>query len=171
MNDHRGKFDLAMLMAMGTALGYVSMSLKEMVAGRTPKPLVQDGELQWNVINDAAIRGGSLGMLGDVMLTQYDNDYRGFLKTLSGPAFGQLDTLFDMKSRAMAGESIKGPAGKLLIDNTPFINLFYLRPVLDYFVLWNLREMLSPGYLQKMDERYRDAGQEYLIEQADPTNR
>ena len=44
-----------------------------------------------------------------------------------------------------------GHLGKVTLDNTPMINLFYIRPVLDYLVLWNLQEMMDPGSLRRME--------------------
>ncbi len=152
-SDHRGKFDLAMMIAGVTAAGYVSGAIRDALKGRTPKPLIENGEIVWQNLNDAALRGGSLGILGDVLMSQYDRDYNNFLSWAAGPALGQMDTAMMAKTLLMRGEARQaaGVTGKLLLDNAPMINLFYVRPVLDYFVLWNLEEMLSPGTLRKRE--------------------
>jgi hypothetical protein len=152
LHDHRGKFNLAMLIAMGTAAGYMSGAIRDALKGRTPKPLLlDDGSINYAALNDAAIRGGSLGILGDVLMSEYDSTYRGFLESMAGPIVGQLDQVFDIKGKALEGKNVAQPTGKLLLDNAPMINLFYIRPVLDYLVLWNLQEMMSPGSLSRME--------------------
>jgi len=165
LSDHRGKFNLAMLVAMGTAAGYLSGVVRDALAGKEPKPLTTpEGGLNWAAVNDAAIRGGSLGILGDVLLSDYDRNYKSFLGTLSGPIVGQFDSIAALKGDVARGKNIAAPAGKLLLDNAPWINLFYLRPVLNYFVLWNLEEMLSPGTLRKRESAVeRKNHQEYWM--------
>lgn len=151
-HDHRGKFNLAMMMAMATVLGYTSGAIRDALKGRTPKPLVDDdGKLVWGNINDAVIRGGSLGILGDVLFNEYDSHYRGFLDSMAGPIVGNIDALQNIKTGIMNGRDVSQPTGKLLLDNAPMINLFYIRPVLDYLWLWNMQEMLSPGSLSQME--------------------
>lgn len=151
LNDHRGKFNLAMLMAMGTVAGYTSGVVRDALKGREPKPLITDGKINMATLNDAALRGGSLGILGDVMMSQYSHDYNSFLESASGPMLSQLDQLFSMKTSLQQGKNIAAPLGKMTLDNTPFINLFYIRPVLDYYILWHMQEMLSPGSLRRQE--------------------
>lgn len=166
MEDHRGKFNLAMMIAMVTTAGYISGAIKDLIRGRMPKPLIHDDKLNWSVINDAAIRGGSLGLLGDMLLTQYDRDYRNFLSWAGGPVVGQLDTVGAIKTLVSQGDfrGARGPAARLLMDNAPFINLFYVRPILDYFALWSLEEMLSPGTLRRRERAVKQrTGQEFIF--------
>lgn len=152
LHDHRGKFNFAMLVAMGTVAGYVGGAARDALRGRTPKPLLNDeGEIHWSNLNDAMIRGGSLGILGDFMLSQYDADSNNFLKFATGPVLGHTADIADIWSRAREGENVAAPAEKLLLANAPLINLFYIRPVLDYLILWNLQEMMTPGSLRRME--------------------
>lgn len=152
LHDHMGKFNLAMMIGMGTAIGYVSGAIKDALKGRTPKQLIDDdGSIIWKNVNDAAIRGGSLGILGDVLLSEYESNYRGFLASMAGPIVGQADALMDIKTGIQRGESVMRSSGKFLTDNAPLINLFYIRPILDYVVLWQMQEMMSPGSLRRME--------------------
>jgi hypothetical protein len=99
------------------------------------------------------VRGGSLGLFGETTMGEFSGQYRSYLEYLAGPTFSQLDNIFNMKGAAEEGKSIKWQSTKLLLDNTPFANLFYLRPVLDYFILWNLQAMMSPGSLERSESR------------------
>jgi hypothetical protein len=152
LHDTKGKFHLAQLMAMGVAAGYISGAIRDMLKGRNPKPLLtDDGKINWETLNDAAIRGGSLGTLGDVLLQDYDRGYRGFLSQMAGPIAGQFDTAMDIKTRITHGQEFLPQVSQLALDNTPLLNLFYIRPVMDYLILWNLEEAMSPGSLVRME--------------------
>lgn len=166
-NDHKGKFRLAQLIAMTTIGGYLSGVIKDAVRGRTPKPLTIDGEINWSVINDAFLRGGGAGILGDFLFTEYDQAYNSFTGAMAGPVFGQLDMASAAFSKAIRGENPTKEISKLITNNTPFINLFYIRPIIDYFVLWNIQEMTSPGYIDRMAESVEEQGQEFIIDPRD----
>jgi hypothetical protein len=153
LHDNRGKVNMAMTIAMMTAAGYVSQSLHDMVNGKAPMPLVTDGKINWDNIQQIMVRGGSLGLYGETTMGEFSGQYRSFLEYAAGPTFGQLDNMFDMTQSAKHGKNISWPATKMLLDNAPFTNLFYLRPVLNYLVLWHLQEMLSPGSLERSESR------------------
>lgn len=172
LHDHRGKFNLAMLMAMGTAAGYVSGVARDALKGRDPKPLTNaDGSVNLNTLNDAAMRGGSLGILGDFLMTQYDHDYHSFLASTAGPMVGQLDDLFSMRTDLERGKNIAYPMSKFTLNNIPFANLFYARPLMDYFIFWHLQEMLSPGSLRRSEGTIqRNNNQSYFLRPSDVAN-
>lgn len=152
-NDHSGKFATLQLIAVATIAGYLSGAAKDALKGRTPKPLMVDGKLHMPTFMDAASRGGGAGILGDLLFNEYDRQYRTLTGTLLGPVAGQLDPAAEILTLAKRGEGQKAlsRSGKMIQDNTPFINLFYIRPVLDYFIFWNLQEMMEPGSLQRIE--------------------
>lgn len=163
-NDHAGKFNLAMLAAMSTTAGYLGMTVKDAIQGKTPRELMTDGKINWDVINESAIRGGGLGLMGDMTMRDYTHQTSSLLENAAGPILGQADKLAEIGTKLKHGESVANDAGKLAIDNTPFINLFYTRPILDYYVLWNMHEMLSPGYISRMQENAQTRGhQRYYV--------
>lgn len=165
LHDRKGQFCIAQLIAMGTIAGYLGGVARDALKGRTPKPLfMDDGSFAWKNLNDAAVRGGSLGILGDVLLNQYDAESNNFLKFAAGPVLGQFSDIGDITSKAEQGKDIRVPTEKLLLNNAPLINLFYIRPVLDYFILWNLQEMMTPGSLRRMESGVKSRyGQEYFV--------
>jgi hypothetical protein len=153
MNDHAGKFNLAMLIAMTGVAGYISGAIRDMLKGRTPKRIIDEEGFHQDVLTDALSRGGGLGIMGDYLFAEYDRNYRSASDAALGPVLGQASTLFGIKSRFQRGEFEEGiaEAGKFFQNNTPYINLFYIRPILDYFIFWNLQEMLAPGSLERME--------------------
>lgn len=152
MNDHQGKFNLATLIAMATAAGYLGMTIRDALRGRTPRELITDGKINFDVLSDAAVQGGGLGIMGEMITRDYGHGIGSFLEGAAGPIFGQLDKVAELKTKAMEGDPIASQLGKLALDNTPLLNLFYTRPILNYFVLWNLQEMMNPGSLEKTEE-------------------
>lgn len=162
-SDHRGKFNMATLVAMTAIGGYLSGTIRDALKGRKPKPLVTDGQINMATVNDAMLRGGGLGILGDILFQEYDRRGHSFIGTMAGPIVGQLDPIADMVTRAKRGESIGADAAKFVQNNTPFVNLFYIRPILDYFILWNLQESMSPGTLRRTEKSVEDRGQEFFV--------
>lgn len=164
LNDHRGKFNMAMTVAMMTAAGYVAQSLHDLTHGKTTRDLVTDGKINWDTVRNAATQGGSLGLAGDMLMGDFDHNYRSYLQYAAGPVLGQLDDIFAMKHDMQDGKNVSWPATKLLLNNAPFANLFYIRPIMDYFILWHLQEMMSPGSLERMESRAETSNhQRYLI--------
>jgi hypothetical protein len=162
-NDRTGNFRMAQLIAMATAGGYVAGAIKDALKGRTPKDPTSPKTFQ-----DALLRGGGLGIYGDFLFNEYDRSYRSALGTLAGPVVGQLDQVASIYTKLKQGENVSSESGKLLLGNTPFINLFYIRPVLDYLVLWNLQEMTDPGSLHRSERRVeRENGQGFFVRPSD----
>jgi len=152
-SDHQGKFRMAQLIAMTTIGGYISGVIKDALLGKHPKPLTtKAGGINYATLNDAALRGGGLGIMGDFLLQEYDRSMRSFMTQQAGPVSSQLDSIFSMGSKLTRGKSITKDAGKFAMDNTPFINLFYIRPILNYFILWNIEEMMDPGILKRREK-------------------
>ena len=167
--DTKGKFRLAGLIGMATVAGYMSSVVRDLAKGRTPKTLTdENGDMNWKTVNDAFLRGGGAGIMGDFLFTEYDRSYKSFSGVIAGPVFGQMDMLSAGFSKAIRGENPTDEFSKVILNNTPFINLFYIRPVIDYFVLWNIQEMLNPGYLKKMQKSVEDQGQEFLVDPPSP---
>ena len=53
---------------------------------------------------------------------------------------------------------------RLVMANAPFVNLWYTRAALDWMLLYHVREMLSPGTLQRTERKMKTAfGQEFLV--------
>lgn len=172
MNDHQGKFNLAQLVAMTTVAGYLGMTIRDTLRGRTPRELITDGKINLDVLGDAAIQGGGLGIMGEMVTRDYGQGMGSFLENAAGPVFGQLDKLAVMKTKLSEGENISGDAYKMALDNTPLINLFYTRPILNYFVLWNLQEMMDPGSLKKTEENVRaNNNQDFFVTPSSTVNK
>lgn len=182
-HDGKGLFNVAQIVAMTTVAGYITMTVKDFLAGRTARELVTDGKPNFDVMMQAMQTGGGMGILGDYLFSEYDRQYRTMSGTLFGPIFGQLDPMMALKSKltgmaigeerpGMTPESAGMDAFNLLLQNTPYLNLFYIRPVLDYLVFWNIKEMLSPGVLRRSERSIREHNhQDFYITPSEVYNR
>ena len=150
---------LAQMILMMTAFGYIAMSAKDLLKGKTPRD--PENPQTWLA---AMLQGGALGIYGDFLLGQSNRYGRNIIDTLAGPTFGVIGDLDELRQRAMRGDDVAASAFRILIANTPFMNLFYSRIVLDYLVLYQIQEALNPGYLRRMERQVeREQEQEFLL--------
>lgn len=168
---------VAMLLAQTTILGYVGWAARELLKGRTPPGFVDDnGEVDpkafASVMMESMKRGGGMGIYGDFLLTEYNRDNRTFLESAAGPVLSELDPFMGLTSSVVKTavgsqepESLGLQSLRFAEANTPFLNLFYTKFLLDQFVLWNLKEGLSPGIFRRTERTIRDERmQEYFID-------
>lgn len=145
----------ALLAGMGMA-GYMSMTMKDMVRGYWPPRNPADPKT-WSA---ALVQGGALGIYGDFLFGRVNRFGGGLLATAAGPAIGNFADIGELILAARDGDASAADALTLAINNTPFVNLFYTRPALDFLFLNSLREAASPGYLRRQEKRRQtDYGQ------------
>ena len=157
---------VASLVAQTAAMGYVGLTARELLQGKEPRKLVQDGQLNWKLFLESAGRGGGLGIYGDYLFNEYDSRNRGFLKSVAGPALGQVENIATMFTKARQSiydengnrisESLGHDAVRFAEGNAPLLNLFYTKVFLDQFILWHLKEGLSQGVLRRRQKFDRD---------------
>jgi hypothetical protein len=147
---------LAKLITSMTLLGYTSMVAKDLSKNRTPRDPTDP-----RTILAAMVQGGGAGLLGDFLFGQVRSRFGGgFITSMAGPLAGDIDKFMDVYGRMRAAtfegkddQDVAANAAKLLISNTPFINLFYLRGTMDYFIFNEMNEYMNPGYLERTQQR------------------
>jgi hypothetical protein len=139
---------LAHMIGLYGLLGYGAMSAKDLLKGREPR----DPMSVQTVIASLA-QGGGLGLYGDFLFGEYSRFGKSLVSSIAGPVAGAADTVAELYTRVRNGDDVAAVAFKALLDNTPFANLFWLRPLLDYAILFNIQESLNPGYLRRMERR------------------
>ena len=153
---------LAQIIVTTTVLGYGAMAVKDLLKGRTPRD-----PTDWKTILAAMTQGGGAGIYGDFLFGEFNRFSRTPLETAAGPTLGTASDVLRLWSGLVRGDADAGDALRLALNNTPFINLFYSRPVLDYLILWDIQEAISPGTLRRMQRRIeREQGQSFLISPA-----
>lgn len=163
----------AQLIALSGVAGYTAVTTRDLLNGRTRRSLFsEDGTPNAAVWVDALAKGGGLGIYGDFLFSEYDRQYRSALNVFAGPVFGMVDqvgSIYTGARRTIYGDEVKtkpvSELGNLAMSNLPFANLFYLRPLLNAFVFYNMREMLSPGVLRRSEKAAREMNyQDFWIE-------
>jgi hypothetical protein len=135
------------------------MSAKDLMRGYERRDLDKPGT--WLA---ALMQSGALGIYGDFLFAQTNRFGNGALETLAGPTAGTAASVINLATRARDGEAKAADALNIALQNTPFLSLWYARPALDLLILNSLRESLSPGFIQRQQQRRReDFGQERII--------
>jgi hypothetical protein len=153
---------IAHLIAATWVMGYVSMSIKDMLKGRTPKD-----PTRWETLMAALVQGGGAGIYGDFLFAKRDRLGGGLAADLIGPVPGTGVKLVEMWQDLKSGDAKAGDAYHFLLNNTPGLNIFWLRTGLNFLILNQIEEWISPGSLRRRERRInKDYGQRYI---ADPT--
>jgi hypothetical protein len=151
--------NLGVMLGGLVAMGYLAMTAKDFLRGYTPRdPTKPDTWLA------ALLQSGGAGIYGDFLFAQANRFGTGALGTAAGPLAGTAGSVVDLWTKARSGEATGGEALSLALQNTPFLSLWYARPVLDFLALNAMREALSPGFMARQERRRReDFGQERLL--------
>lgn len=160
---HGSKIRFLEYTAASMVLGYMSMLVRDTLAGKTPRPFTdQNGDLQLATIKDSLQRGGMYGIWGDMLLQQYDKGFRDFSTYMAGPlAQKVIDPTMSGLNKAVRGDF---PGGELndLAGLIPFNNLIWSKFAIDHTLGYKLKEYADPGVLQKMRANLkRNTNQEY----------
>jgi hypothetical protein len=158
---------IASLIASTTVLGAMAMQVNEVASGRDPLKM---DSLSFGLAS--FLKGGSLGLYGDFLLSNTSQGWQSALAAIGGPIAGDLEQLFKLKDNAAAGEvnQAGGKAVKLLKSHTPFANLWYTKAATDHLIFHQMQEHFSPGYLKRMQRRSeKQFGQEYWWKPGDTT--
>jgi hypothetical protein len=141
------------MMITSLIFGYISMSLRDMLYGRTPRD-PRDPQ----TISAAMAAGGGLSIYGDFLFGAWSRYGASFGDSALGPTFGQLSSLADLWSAARGGEveDLPAKAFRTVKQNIPGQNIWLTRTLLDHLIWHRLQEELSPGYLKRMEDRVRN---------------
>lgn len=159
----------ALFTGLGLA-GYMSMVMKDTMKGFWPPRDPSDPR----TILAAFAQGGALGIYGDYLFASVNRFGGGPLESAIGPTLGTAGSIADIAldardyAMSLGDNKFSGPrALTTAIGNTPYANLFFVKPALDYLILNSLREALAPGYLKKTaHDRVKQYGQQSVIPQA-----
>ena len=156
----RGIVGLAAIIVTSGLLGYLSMTIKDLLKGRSPRD-----PTKIKSVMAAFLQGGGLGIYGDVLFqeTRTGGDIIG---QFAGPV---PLTAFDLVQAIKYG--IRGEGGKAgrtayraVSQSIPFLNLFYLKTAFDYLIGYSIMETMSPGTLRRIENRMKkDYNQEFLL--------
>lgn len=158
------------VIVVGTFMGYLIMQAKEMLAGKSPKPMSPQ------LLMQSMVQGGGLGLYGDFLLSEAHRYGGTPLEQLAGPAatgiFDAAGLINKMRDDALGQDVSWETEGlKFLKGHTPYMNLFYTKQVTDYLIWHHLFEAANPGYLRRIEDRVKDGGQEMWLNPRDVIQR
>ncbi len=171
-----GSWYLFNLLAQTAFLGYIGMTAKDWLSGKTRKQLTTDGKVNYDVVLASLAKGGGLGIYTDFLFAEYDKRYRSIIGTFAGPALNELDTIASLKTKAWnvatgeeKPESLGLDAVKALESNIPLINMFPIKPIVDNLIWWHIKEGLSPGIMRRRERiMEKENHQEYWVNDVFP---
>ena len=150
------------LLAGMTMAGYVSTVFDDLRKGYWPPRDPADPKT-WEA---AFVKSGAAGIYIDFLVGRVSRFGGGVAETFAGPVAGSIAELGEplLKARDADLSPREQTQAADWLDyatrNTPFVNLNYVRPALDFLFLNSMREAMSPGYLRKTNRsRQRDYGQ------------
>lgn len=140
-----------------TVFGALAIQLKDMANGKDPRDMTT---LKfWGA---AFAQGGGAGIFGDILYTGMGGQNRAGVPnwmSMAGPVVGSGLEFVDLTAgnigEAMKGKETHAGAEALRFGRShlPFVNMWYAKSAIDHAGLHDLQELLSPGYLSRMQDR------------------
>lgn len=153
-----------------TMAGAMLIQVQELLAGRDPRPMVDDdGIPDWKFWAAAFMKGGTLGIYGDFLFSGGETRQgSGPFEVIAGPTLGTMADLLNLAAKAKRdaekGEASKtaGRAVTIAKGMIPGQNLWMTKAATDHLIFQQAQEALNPGYLSSMRSRYeREYGTEW----------
>lgn len=166
-----GIYGLAQMMVGTTMMGYLSLTLKDILKGKEPSEAfsIENG-LNIEVLTKAFVQGGGAGIYGDFLFGEYNKYGQTLTQNLLGPTFGSIDDIARIYGNVLEAvetgdtDPLVKNATRFAVSNTPGLNLFYTKTALDYLFIYGLMEKTNPGYLRRMERRMeKDMEQEFYF--------
>lgn len=144
-----------------TVLGYLASAMKDIASGKEPLPTDR-----WETWSRAFISGGGAGFIGDILFAEARRN-QSIFSAVTGPAIGTGEQIYNIYKQLREGDfdDVGGDVWDLAKGNIPFANVFYVKALLNYTILYNFQEMASPGYLARMEARMEEKeGRGFLVD-------
>lgn len=155
----------SLVLAM-TAMGALSIQLKELAKGKDPRSMAGDAEQTSAFWLAALLQGGGLGIFGDFLFAEQNRFGQGLEQTLAGPVAGFLgDTLALTVGNAVQG--VKGEKTNFPRELTEYLSrqhpgasLWYARLLMQRMVWDQLRDATDPAAAKRRRAHIRRLAKE-----------
>lgn len=159
---------LAGLVVAMTIFGHLSVTARDYLKGVEQPDYANLTPIQaFQVFGRAFASGGGAAFVGDFIFGQSASYGRDLMTSVTGsPVFDLLNDAYGLYSSTLPGGTgdTAALAFRALWKNIPFANLWWARTVLEYMVVYQMQEMLNPGYFRRMEKRVaRDTGQKFYL--------
>lgn len=132
------------------AMGYVALSLRAIANGETP-PDPTSLETQ----KKAFLMSGAAPLVGDMLLNEAERGGGVLQGFVAGPVVSKADDISQLGRKLFTGEaSLKdfGELGSMVPGN----NLFYLKAGINYTILDDWKDIVSPGHKERLKQRQKE---------------
>jgi len=149
-NKARAISGVASIVVTSWFLGYIAMTAKDLLKGRSPRDPTKK-----ETLIAAFLQGGGLGIYGDVLF-QETRTGGDIAASLLGPVPLTGFDLFQAMKHGIFDQDIDKVGRQLyksVSTNIPYLNLFYTKTAFDYLIGYQLMETMNPGVLQRMEKR------------------
>lgn len=151
---------LAYYTILSSMFGYASLSVADMLMGKEPR----DPKDPKTALASLA-KGGGGSIYVDLFNSEISRSNGGAASTILGPAFADAEGLFKTLQNVAEGKLDKAgvKALRLFESNTP-VDIWYLRPAYNYLIGYQIKEMLDPGYFNRLQGyTKKTTGQEFFL--------
>lgn len=168
---------LAAVVASTTVLGMAALQVDELLKGRDPINMNPfEGKAGGRNWVRALLKGGSLGLYGDFLLSEQTQHGQSPTAAMLGPVVGLGEELLGLTQgnliQLVQGKDTHAGAELLKFARgmTPLANNWYTKALTDHLIFNQLQEMASPGYLDRVRRRaQREFGQSFYWDMGDTT--
>ena len=151
---------LTSMIIMSAMFGYIAMSAKDMLRGKTPRD-----PSKTSTILEALAAGGGLGIYGDFLINEIQNEYgNNIFETIAGPTASDFSKVLDIVLNITDPKKAGKKFVQLAEGNVPFLNMYYTKWGYDYLIGYQIKEFLDPGYFERIRQRNEDKrGQSFFL--------
>ncbi len=150
-------------------IGYAVKSAKDLLKGREPLDPRNPDHI-YKIAVSGVLQSGFGGLAGDFIVNDARKYGHGLADLLGGPTIGtaqDIAEIFGATAAVVRGEEGVGEIGetvwKAFKNNAPYVNFWAFRTVFDYMIDYQIREMLNPGSLMRMQNRFiRENNQNFM---------
>lgn len=150
-------------------IGYAVKSAKDLMKGREPLD-PRDPDQIYKIAITGVVQSGFGGLAADFLINDVRKYGHGLADLVGGPTIGTAQDIFSVLGAT--GAVIRGDeeigeiaetTWKLFKNNTPYVNFWATRTAFDYMIDYQIREMLNPGSLTRMQNRFtRENNQNFM---------
>lgn len=163
--------NVGMLLASTSAFGYLAVEAKRISKGYKPYFMMDEDEVSMpRVAAESFMQGGGAGIWADFLFSSATRYGGGIVETLAGPSASLLGDVERLWSKGITGELNLAEVFDTVVNNTPYINMWYTRSLLNYGFLYGIKENLSPGYLRMMERRSEQYNREFILPPSEYAN-
>lgn len=146
---------------MGTGVGYLSLAMKDVQSGKTPRD-----PMSAETIRESFLIAGAAGILGD-MAMQFTEAKSGGeqIKALSGPLIGRGIDAAGFMGQLATGNIPKGKNALRFAEGmTPFGNHLIFKPIVDSMFMEDVRNSLDSKRKRRIRKLQKKRGQRPLFD-------